>query len=148
MSLKARVTEDMKSAMRAKDAPRLSAIRLLLAAVKQREVDERKELTDAEITAVIEKMLKQRQDSITQFDAAGRDDLASVERHEVEVLSAYMPQALSEPEIDALIAEAIERTGATKQSEMSKVIGVLRAQVAGRANMAQVSALVKSRLAS
>jgi uncharacterized protein YqeY len=148
MSLKAKVTEDMKSAMRAKDAPRLSAIRLLLAAMKQREVDERIELSDADILAIIEKMLKQRRDSVTQYEAGGRQDLADVEKFEIEVLSGYMPQQLSEAEITAEVATAIAATGAKAMQEMGKVMAILKPKLAGRADMAKVSSLVKATLGS
>lgn len=146
MSLKARITEDMKTAMKAKDAGRLSAIRLLLSAVKQREVDERKDLSDADILAVIEKMLKQRRDSIAQYEGAGRQDLADTERFEMEVLSAYMPQQLSEQEIASEVQAAIAQTGATGAADMGKVMGVLKGKLAGRADMAKVSSLVRSKL--
>jgi hypothetical protein len=147
MSLKAKITEDMKDAMRAKDAPRLSTIRMLLAAVKQREVDERRELADADVVAVIDRMIKQRRDSIAQFEAGHRADLAAVEKAELEVLAAYMPQPLSDAEIDALIAEAIASTGAAGAAGMGKVMAALKPQLAGRADLAAVSAKVKSRLA-
>lgn len=147
MSLKARITEDMKTAMRAKDAARLGAIRLLMAAVKQREVDERIELDDAQIIAVIDKMLKQRRDSITQFEAAGRQELADIEKFEIGVLQAYMPQAASAEEIDSLIIQAIKNTGATGIKDMSKVMALLKTQLAGRADMAQVSTHIKTKLA-
>ena len=146
MSLKAKVTEDMKSAMRAKDAPRLSAIRLLLAAMKQREVDERIELSDADILAIIEKMLKQRRDSVTQYEAGNRQDLADVEKFEIEVLSGYMPQQLSEAEIAAEVAAAVAATGAKAVQEMGKVMAILKPKLAGRADMAKVSSLVKAKL--
>jgi hypothetical protein len=147
MSLKAKITEDMKDAMRAKDAPRLSTIRMLLAAVKQREVDERRELADADVVAVIDRMIKQRRDSIAQFEAGHRADLAAVEKAELEVLAAYMPQPLSDAEIDALIAEAVASTGAAGAAGMGKVMAALKPQLAGRADLAAVSAKVKSRLA-
>ena len=146
MSLKTRITEDMKDAMRAKNAPRLSTIRMLLAAVKQREVDERRELADADVLAVIDKMIKQRRDSIAQFEAGHRADLAAVEKAELEVLSAYMPQPLSDAEIDALIAEAMASTGATGAAGMGKVMAELKPRLAGRADLAAVSARVKARL--
>jgi len=146
MSLKTRITEDMKDAMRAKNAPRLSTIRMLLAAVKQREVDERRELADADVLAVIDKMIKQRRDSIAQFEAGHRADLAAVEKAELEVLSAYMPQPLSDAEIDALIAEAMASTGATGAAGMGKVMAELKPRLAGRADLAAVSAKVKARL--
>ena len=147
MTLKARVTEDMKNAMRAKDSARLSTIRLLLAAIKQREVDERIELTDADVLAVIDRMVKQRRDSIAQFEAGHRTDLADAERAEVAVLQAYLPAPLSDAEIDALIAEAIASTGAAGLAGMGKVMGVLKPRLAGRADLGAVSARIKARLA-
>jgi hypothetical protein len=147
MTLKAQITEDMKDAMRAKDAPRLSTIRMLLAAVKQREVDERRELADADVVAVIDRMIKQRRDSIAQFEAGHRADLAAVERAELEVLAAYLPKALSEAEIDALVAEAIAATGAAGAAGMGKVMAALKPKLAGRADLGAVSAKVKSLLA-
>jgi uncharacterized protein YqeY len=147
MTLKSRITDDMKNAMRAREAARLSTIRLLLAAIKQREVDERKELTDPEIVGVIDKMVKQRKDSITQFEAGKRMDLADAERAELAILQAYLPQQLTEAEIDAAIESAVARTGAVGASAMGKVMGALKAELAGRADMAAVSARVKARLA-
>jgi len=144
MSLKQQISDDMKAAMRAREAARLGAIRLLLAAMKQREVDERIELTDADVVAIIEKMMKQRRDSISQYEAAGRQDLADVEKFEMSVLQAYMPQQLSEAEINVAVAEAIAATG---PQDMGKVMGVLKAQLAGRADMGKVSALIKAQLA-
>ncbi|BCK88373.1 putative protein YqeY [Sideroxyarcus emersonii] len=146
MSLKQQITEDMKTAMRAKETARLGAIRLLLAAMKQREVDERIELTDADVVAVIEKMLKQRRDSISQYEAAGRQDLADVEKFEVSILQAYMPQQLGEAEIAAAIAEAIVATGAAGPQDMGKVMGVVKPKLAGRADMGKVSGLIKAQL--
>ena len=146
MSLKAQITEDMKDAMRAKDAPRLSTIRMLLAAVKQREVDERREQADADVIAVIDRMIKQRRDSIAQFEAGHRADLAAVEKAELEVLAGYMPQPLSDAEIDALIAEAMAATGAIGAAGMGKVMAELKPRLAGRADLAAVSAKVKARL--
>lgn len=146
MSLKLRVNEDMKAAMRAKEADRLKAIRLLLAAMKQREVDERIELTDADIVAIIDKMLKQRRESIAQFEQAGRQDLVQAEQAEVAVLQTYMPQPLSPAEVDALIGEAIAACGAKSPKEMGVVMNQLRPLLAGRADMARVSQLVKERL--
>ena len=148
MSLKAQITEDMKAAMRAKDAARLSAIRLLLAAMKQREVDERIELTDADILAIIEKMLKQRRDSVTQYEAGGRQDLADVEKFEIGVLSGYMPQQLTEAEIAAEVAAAIAASGAKAMQDMGKVMALLKPKLAGRADMARVSSLVKAKLSA
>jgi len=147
MTLKSRITDDMKAAMRAHEAARLSTIRLLLAAVKQREVDERKELTDADIVTVIERMVKQRKDSITQFEAGKRQDLADAERAELVLLEGYLPQRMSEAEIDAAVDAAVARTGASGPSGIGKVMGVLKAELAGRADMGLVSARVKARLA-
>jgi len=146
MSLKERITEDMKAAMRAKDSERLSVVRLLLAAIKQREVDERLVLSDADIVAVIEKMLKQRRDSITQFQAGGRQDLVDQEQYEVKVLGAYMPQQLAEQDIEQAVTAAIAAAGAKSAQDMGKVMSTLKPQLAGRADMAKVSALVKARL--
>jgi hypothetical protein len=147
MTLKARVTEDMKDAMRAKDSARLSTIRLLLAAIKQREVDERIELTDADVLAVVDKMIKQRRDSIAQFEAGHRQDLADAERAEIVVLQAYLPAQLSDAEIDAEIGEAIAATGAVGLAGMGKVMGVLKPKLAGRADLGAVSAKIRARLA-
>ena len=147
MSLKERINEDMKSAMRARETARLAAVRLLLAAIKQKEVDERIELDDAGVQTVIDKMLKQRRDSITQYAAAGRDDLVAAEKFEAEVLAAYMPAALSEAEIDAAVAAAIAATGAAAPGDMGKVMAVLKPKLAGRADMSEVSKLVKAALA-
>jgi uncharacterized protein YqeY len=147
MSLKIRINDDMKTAMRAKDTARLAAIRLLMAAMKQREVDERIELGDAGVIGVIEKMLKQRKDSITQYEAAKRQDLADAEKFEVEMLSAYMPQALSAADIDAIVDAAVADSGARTPAEMGKVIALVKPQVAGRADMGEISRLVKARLA-
>jgi uncharacterized protein YqeY len=145
--LKARVTEDMKAAMRAKDAPRLSAIRLILAAVKQREVDERKDLTDADIVAVLDKMGKQRRDSISQYDAAGRQDLADAERFELNLLQEYMPKALSDAEIEQAVDAALAESGAAGPQDMGKVMGLHKPRLAGRADITAVSRRVKARLA-
>jgi uncharacterized protein YqeY len=147
MSLKARITEDMKSAMKAKEAARLGAIRLLLAAIKQREVDERIELDDAQVIAVIEKMLKQRKDSIMQYEAAKRQDLADAEKFEAGVLSAYMPQAMGADEVAAIVAGAVADSGARTPADMGKVMALVKPQIAGRADMAEVSKLVRARLA-
>ena len=147
MTLRERVSEDMKAAMRARETERLSAIRLLLAAIKQREVDERIELTDADVVAVIEKMLKQRRDSISQFEAAQRHDLADKEKFEVQVLSAYMPQAMSVEELEQAVTEAIAAAGAKSAQDMGKVMATLKPKLAGRADMAKVSGLVKAKLA-
>ncbi|MBI5912298.1 MAG: GatB/YqeY domain-containing protein [Betaproteobacteria bacterium] len=148
MSLKAQITEDMKAAMRAKHAPRLSAIRLLLAAMKQREVDERIELSDADILGIIEKMLKQRRDSVTQYEAGKRQDLADVEKFEIGVLSGYMPQQLAEAEIAGEVAAAVAAADAKGMQDMGKVMAVLKPKLAGRADMARVSSLVKAKLSS
>jgi len=147
MTLKARITDDMKAAMKAKDARRLGTVRLALAAIKQREVDERKELSDADVLAVLEKMIKQRRDSIQQYTAGNRKDLADQEQFEIDVLSAYLPQQATEAEVDAVIAEAIAATGAKGVADMGKVMGQVKAKLAGRADMGQVSARVKARLA-
>ena len=147
MNLKARVTEDMKAAMRAKDSARLSTIRLLLAAIKQREVDERVELGDAEVVALIDKMIKQRRESIVQFEAGKRPDLVAVERAEIDLLQGYLPQRLSEAEIDAAVAAAVAGVGGGGVAAMGKVMAALKAQLAGRADMAQVSTKVKAKLA-
>lgn len=147
MTLKSRINDDMKAAMRGGDAPRRDALRLLLAALKQREVDERKDLADADVVAIIEKMIKQRRESITQFEKGGRPDLAKNEQFEVGILQAYMPQALSDAEIDAAVAEAIAASGAQAPSDMGKVMGVLKGKLAGKADMSRVSGLVKAKLA-
>jgi uncharacterized protein len=147
MSLKNKINDDLKTAMRAGETRRRDAMRLLLAALKQREVDERKELADADVVAVIDKMIKQRREAIAQFEKGGRQDLAEKEQFEVGVLQTYMPQALSEAEIDAAVAEAIAAAGAKAPSDMGKVMGALKTKLAGRADMAKVSALVKARLA-
>jgi uncharacterized protein YqeY len=146
MSLKQQITEDMKTAMRAKETARLGAIRLLLAAMKQREVDERIELSDVDVVAIIEKMLKQRRDSISQYKAANRQDLVDVEEFEVTVLQTYMPQQLSEDDVVAAIAEAIAATGAAGPQDMGKVMGVVKPKLAGRADMGKVSGLIKAQL--
>jgi hypothetical protein len=147
MTLKERITEDMKAAMKAREPARLGAIRLLLAAIKQREVDERIVLDDAAILAVIDKMLKQRRDSITQYAAGGRQDLVDAEQFEVQVLSAYMPAGLSADEITAAVLAAISESGAAGPADMGKVMAVLKPKLAGRADMSEVSKLVKTRLA-
>lgn len=147
MTLKERITEDMKTAMRAKDSQRLSAIRMLLAAMKQVEVDKRIELTDADVIGIAEKEIKKRRDSITQYTAANRLDLAANEQFEVDVLSAYLPQQADEAEIAAVIAQAVADAGASGPQVMGKVMGVVKAKLAGRADMTRVSALVKAKLA-
>ncbi len=146
MSLKARITEDMKSALKAKETQRLSAIRLLLAAVKQREVDERIELGDADVLGIVEKLIKQRRDSIAQFQAANRQDLVDAETFELGVLSGYLPKQLSEAEVGEEIARAIAETGAKAMQDMGKVMGLLKARLAGKADMGKVSGLVRARL--
>jgi len=147
MTLKARINDDVKTAMRGGDARRRDALRLLLSALKQREVDERKELADADVVAVMEKMIKQRRESIVQFEKGGRQDLAQNEQFEVEIFQAYMPQALSGAEIETAIAEAIAAAGAKAPSDMGKVMGILKGKLAGRADMSKVSGLVKAKLA-
>ena len=146
MTLKSRITEDMKTAMRARETARLSTIRLLLAAMKQKEVDERVELSDADVVGIIDKMIKQRRESITQFEAGGRAELAAAERAEIDVLLGYMPQRLSDAEIDRMIDSAISTAGASGVAAMGKVMAALKPQLAGRADMGQVSARVKARL--
>jgi uncharacterized protein YqeY len=147
MSLKDRINDDMKAAMRARETDRLGTIRLLLAAIKQREVDDRISLDDAGVTAVVDKMIKQRKDSISQFEAAGRADLVAKEGAELTVLSAYMPAQLSDAEVAAEVRAAVAQTGAAGPQDMGKVMGVLKAKLAGRADMTAVSALVKAALA-
>jgi uncharacterized protein YqeY len=147
MGLKERITEDMKAAMRAKDSARLGTIRLLTAAIKQKEVDERIVTDDAQVQAIVEKMIKQRKDSITQFEAGGRQDLADNERAEMAVLSEYMPAAASEDEVRAEVAAAVAATGAAGPQDMGRVMAVVKQKLAGRADMTQVSALVKAALA-
>jgi uncharacterized protein len=147
VNLRQQITEDMKSAMRAGDSRRRDAIRLLQAALKQREVDERIELDDAAVIAVIEKMLKQRRDSIVQYEAAHRQDLADAEKFEVSVLQGYMPSALSDAEVDAAITEAVSTTGAKGPQDMGKVMAMLKPRLSGRADMGKVSAMVKAKLA-
>jgi uncharacterized protein YqeY len=139
MSLKARITEDMKSAMKAKETAKLSAIRLLLAAIKQKEVDERVELDEAGVNAVIEKLVKQRKDSVTQYEAANRQDLADVEKAEIAILAAYLPEKMSAEETAAAVAAAVAETGAKGPADMGKLMAVLKPQLAGKADMAEVS---------
>ena len=148
MPLKDRITEDMKAALRAKEARRLSAIRLLIAAIKQKEVDERLQLGDAEVLGIVEKLIKQRRDSIEQYRAAGRQDLADAETFEQNLLQGYLPAQLSEAEISAEIEAAVGQTGAAGAKDMGKVMGLLKGRLAGRADMSRVSALVKARLAA
>jgi len=147
MSLKLRITDDMKAAMRARETARLGTIRLLLAAIKQKEVDERIELDDAAVSSIVEKLIKQRKDSISQFQAAGRDDLVTAEQAEVVVLQAYLPEQLSAAEVEAAVVAAIAESGAASARDMGKVMGLLKPRLAGRADMGQVSALIKARLA-
>ena len=147
MILKERITEDMKAAMRAKDTARLGAIRLLLAAIKQKEVDERITVDDAMVVSIIDKMLKQRRDSIAQFEAAGRTDLVDAERLEADLLASYMPAGLSADEVVAVVVAAVSATGAAGPGDMGKVMAVLKPQLAGRADMTEVSKQVKARLA-
>lgn len=146
MSLKDQITDDMKAAMRAKESARLGTIRLLTAAIKQKEVDERIEPTDDQILAIIEKMIKQRKDSISQFEAGGRQDLADIEKSELVILTAYMPAALSEAEVQSEIIAAVAVVGAAGPQDMGKVMGILKPKLAGRADMTAVSALVKAAL--
>lgn len=146
MSLKDQITEDMKNAMRAKDTARLGTIRLLLAAMKQKEVDERVELDDGAVIAIIEKLIKQRKDSISQFQAAKRDDLVAIENAELIVLQAYMPEQMSEAEVAAVVAKAVAEVGATGPQDMGKVMGLVKSQLAGKADMGVVSAQVKAAL--
>lgn len=146
MSLKERIQEDMKNAMRARASERLGTIRLMLAAIKQREIDERITLDDTQILAVLDKMLKQRRESITQFVNAGREDLAAKERNEITVIQDYMPAALSDAELDALIDAAIAESGAQAVKDMGKVMAIVRPQVQGRGDMSAVSARIKARL--
>ncbi len=146
MALREQINDDLKAAMRGGDVARRDTIRLLLAALKQREVDERKVLTDADVLAIIEKMLKQRRDSISQFEQGGRQDLADKEKQELALLQAYMPQALGEDEIAAAVAAAVAATGAVAPADMGKVMAVLKPQLAGRADMSKVSAAVKAHL--
>jgi hypothetical protein len=147
MSLKAQISEDMKNAMRAKDSQRLGAIRLLQAAIKQREVDERIELDDTAVIAAIEKMLKQRRDSIAAYESANRTDLADVEKFEITVLQTYLPQQLTDAEITVIVEQVIAEVGATSAKDMGKVVGAVRPLVVGKADMAKVSGLIKARLA-
>ena len=147
MTLKQQLTDDMKAAMRGGDKQRLGVIRLVLAAIKQREVDERIALDDAQTLTVLEKMLKQRRDSVSQYAAAGREDLADVERAEMTVIETYLPAQLDSAELDALVAAAIAATGASSPRDMGKVMAAVKEQAAGRADMAQVSARIKAKLA-
>jgi uncharacterized protein YqeY len=146
VTLKARISEDMKNAMRAKDSARLGAIRLLQSAIKQREVDERIELNDGQVIEAIEKMLKQRRDSIAQYQAANRQDLVDVEKFEVGVLQEYLPQAFTEEEVAAILEQVISDTGASGIKDMSKVMAAVKPLVVGRADMAKISGLIKTKL--
>ncbi len=146
MSLKEQLTDDMKAAMRAKESARLATVRLIIAEVKRKEVDEQTELNDEQVVAVIEKMVKQRKDSISQFEAGGRADLAEIEKGELAILSAYMPAGLSDEEVAAEVAAAVAATGAAGPQDMGKVMGVLKPKLAGRADMTVVSGLVKKAL--
>jgi uncharacterized protein len=146
LSLKQQITDDMKAAMRAKQTARLGAIRLLLAAMKQKEVDERIELADADVLAIIEKMMKQRRESVAQYESAGRQDLADAEKFEMGVLTAYLPQQMGDAEIAAAVAAAIAQSGAAGVKDMGKVMALLKPRLAGRADMAGVSARVKAKL--
>ena len=146
MSLKEQITEDMKSAMRAGEKERLATIRMILAAIKQREVDERIQLDDTQVLAALEKMIKQRKEAITQFESGGRADLVAKESAEILILQAYLPAQLSDAEIDSLIATAIASTGAASIKDMGKVMGVVKAQAQGKADMGKVSARIKSKL--
>lgn len=146
MSLKDRIQDDMKAAMRARDAARLSAVRLLLAAIKQKEVDERKALADADVLAVVEKMVKQRRESIAQYEKAARADLAAQEQFEIGVLQGYLPQQMSAAELEQAVAAAIAETGAAGVKDMGKVMALLRPRLAGRADPGQASALVRTKL--
>jgi uncharacterized protein YqeY len=147
MSLRARITEDMKAAMRARATARLSTIRLMLAAIKQKEVDERIEVSDADVIGIVDKMIKQRRESIAHFDAGGRPELAAAERAEIEILQGYLPQPLSEAEVEALIAAAIADAGVSGAAAMGKVMAALKSRLAGRADMARVADRVKTKLA-
>lgn len=147
MSLKAQITEDMKAALRAKETVRLSAVRLLIAAIRQKEIDERIDLDDASVVGVVEKLIKQRKDSAAQYQAAKRQDLADRERFEIEVLAAYMPKPLDQAEVAALIEAALAETGASSAKDMGKVMAWIKPRLAGRADMAAVSAKIKIRLA-
>jgi len=146
MSLKEKITEDMKNAMRAKEAALLATIRLLTSAIKQKEVDERIEVNDEQVLSIIEKMIKQRKDSITQFEAGGRQDLADIEKSELAILSTYMPAALSDAEVQAEVQAAVAASGAAGPQDMGKVMAILKPKLAGRADMTAVSAIVKAAL--
>ena len=146
MALREKLNEDIKTAMKAREQDKLAALRLMLAAVKQREVDERITLDDAGVIAVVEKMIKQRKDSIAQYEKAARQDLADKEKFEIGVIESYLPQQLSQGEIDAIVAEAIQATGAKSAADMGKVMAVVKPKLAGRADMGKVSGMVKAKL--
>ena len=146
MALREQLNEDIKAAMKAREAERLAALRLMLAAVKQREVDERITLDDGGVISVVEKMIKQRRDSIAQFEKAARQDLVDKEKYEITVIEAYLPKQLSQGEVEAVVAEAIAAIGAKSPADMGKVMGLVKPRVAGRADMGKVSAIVKARL--
>jgi len=148
MSLKEQISDDMKAAMRAKDSLRLGAIRMLIAAIRQKEIDERVELGDSEVLAIVDKLIKQRRDSIAQFEAAGRTDLADKEKTEVAVLAAYLPTQLSDAEIDAEVAAVIAELGVSAPQGMGKVMGALKSRLAGKADMTRVAGLVKAKLSA
>jgi hypothetical protein len=147
MALREQLNDDIKTAMKAREAEKLGALRLMLSAVKQREIDERITLDDAGVVSVVEKMVKQRKDSIAQYEKAARQDLADKEKYEISVIEAYLPQQLSQAEVDAVIAEAIAATGAKSPADMGKVMGVVKPKLAGKADMGKVSGLVKAKLA-
>jgi len=147
MPLRDQLNEDIKSAMKAREAERLAALRLMLSAVKQREVDERITLDDTGVIGVVEKMIKQRKDSIAQYEKAARQDLADKEKYEISVIEAYLPKQLSQAEVEAVVAEAIAATGAKGAADMGKVMGIVKPKLAGRADMGKVSGLVKAKLA-
>lgn len=145
-TLKTRINDDVKTAMRSKDKSRLATLRLITAAIKQKEVDERTELSDADVLAVLEKMIKQRKDSISQYEKAGRDELAQQEADEITIIQEYMPEQLSDAELDTMIAEAITASGASEMKDMGKVMGMLKSKLAGRADMGAVSGKIKAKL--
>lgn len=147
MALREQLNEDIKTAMKAREAEKLGALRLMLSAVKQREIDERITLDDTGVVSVVEKMIKQRKDSISQYEKAARQDLADKEKYEISVIEGYLPKQLSQAEVEAVIAEAIASTGATSPADMGKVMGVVKPKLAGRADMGKVSGLVKGKLA-
>jgi len=146
MSLKERITQDMKTAMKAREKDRLGTIRLILAAIKQKEVDERADQDDTQVTLILDKMLKQRRESIAQYEKADRPDLAAVEVSEIEIIQQYLPEPLSEADITALIEDAMQQTGASSIRDMGKVMGILKPKMQGRADMGMVSSLIKARL--